>query len=100
MPFLPPVDHVLTVMTYPAAIVSIDQLSYVLPFFPPVDHVLTVMTCLAAVVSITRSFIPDEHLIWCPEKLLVTVLSHIHYMPDGWKVGHLYHIHTLYMPGR
>jgi len=50
-----------------------------------VDHVLTVMTCLAAVVSIARSFIPDEHLIWCPEKLLMTVLSHIHYMPDSWK---------------
>lgn len=50
-----------------------------------VEHVLTLMTCLAAVVTITRSFIPDEHLIWCPEKLLTTVLSHIHYMPDSWK---------------
>ena len=52
------------------------------------DHVLTVMTILAAVVSISRQFIPDEHLIWCPEKLLMTVLSHIHYMPDKWKVSH------------
>ncbi|XP_016344919.1 autophagy-related protein 9A-like [Sinocyclocheilus anshuiensis] len=32
-----------------------------------------------------RSFIPDEHMVWCPEQLLQCVLAHIHYMPDHWK---------------
>lgn len=34
---------------------------------------------------VTRSFIPDEHLVWCPEQLLQCVLAHIHYMPDHWR---------------
>ena len=34
-----------------------------------------------------RSFIPDEHMVWCPEQLLQCVLAHIHYMPDHWR-GH------------
>ncbi|MEQ2194771.1 hypothetical protein XENOCAPTIV_002777, partial [Xenoophorus captivus] len=33
----------------------------------------------------TRSFIPDEHMVWCPEQLLQCVLAHIHYMPDHWR---------------
>lgn len=32
-----------------------------------------------------RSFIPDEHTVWCPEQLLQRVLAHIHYMPDHWQ---------------
>ena len=32
-----------------------------------------------------RSFIPDEHMVWCPEQLLQCVLAHIHYMPDHWR---------------
>lgn len=33
----------------------------------------------------TRSFIPDEHMVWCPEQLLQCMLAHIHYMPDQWR---------------
>lgn len=33
----------------------------------------------------TRSFIPDEHMVWCPEQLLQCMLAHIHYMPDHWR---------------
>lgn len=32
-----------------------------------------------------RSFIPDEHMVWCPEQLLQCVLAHIHYIPDHWQ---------------
>lgn len=33
----------------------------------------------------TRSFIPDQHLVFCPEQLLRVILAHIHYMPDHWQ---------------
>lgn len=36
-------------------------------------------------MSNARSFIPDEHMVWCPEQLLQCMLAHIHYMPDHWK---------------
>lgn len=36
-------------------------------------------------LSYTRSFIPDEHMVWCPEQLLQCMLAHIHYMPDHWR---------------
>lgn len=36
---------------------------------------------------LARSFIPDEHMVWCPEQLLQCMLAHIHYMPDHWR-GH------------
>jgi len=32
-----------------------------------------------------RVFIPDENLVWCPEKLLTAVLAHVHYLPDSWR---------------
>ncbi|XP_028832592.1 autophagy-related protein 9B [Denticeps clupeoides] len=50
-----------------------------------VQHVLTAITVLGVVITIARSFIPDEHMVWCPEQLLKCVLAHIHYMPDHWK---------------
>uniref|UniRef100_A0A673KSP8 Autophagy-related protein 9 n=1 Tax=Sinocyclocheilus rhinocerous TaxID=307959 RepID=A0A673KSP8_9TELE len=50
-----------------------------------VQHILTAITVLGLVITITRSFIPDEHMVWCPEQLLQCVLAHIHYMPDHWK---------------
>lgn len=34
---------------------------------------------------LARSFIPDEHMVWCPEQLLQCMLAHIHYMPDHWR---------------
>ncbi|XP_059381019.1 autophagy-related protein 9A-like [Carassius carassius] len=50
-----------------------------------VQHILTAITVLGVVITISRSFIPDEHMVWCPEQLLQCVLAHIHYMPDHWK---------------
>lgn len=32
-----------------------------------------------------RSFIPDKHMVFCPEQLLKVILAHIHYMPDHWQ---------------
>jgi hypothetical protein len=32
-----------------------------------------------------RVFVPDENLVWCPEKLLTAVLAHAHYLPDSWR---------------
>ncbi|XP_072297788.1 autophagy-related protein 9B [Eucyclogobius newberryi] len=52
-----------------------------------VQHILTAITVLGVVITVTRSFIPDEHMVWCPEQLLQCVLAHIHYMPDHWR-GH------------
>ncbi|XP_048867140.1 autophagy-related protein 9B [Brienomyrus brachyistius] len=50
-----------------------------------VQHILTAITVLGVVITVSRSFIPDEHMVWCPEQLLQCVLAHIHYMPDHWK---------------
>ncbi|XP_030624289.1 autophagy-related protein 9B isoform X2 [Chanos chanos] len=50
-----------------------------------VQHILTSITVLGLVITISRSFIPDEHMVWCPEQLLQYVLAHIHYMPDHWR---------------
>ncbi|NXF90461.1 ATG9A protein, partial [Eubucco bourcierii] len=50
-----------------------------------VQHILTTLTLLGLVVTVSRSFIPDEHTVWCPEQLLQRVLAHVHYMPDHWQ---------------
>ncbi|KAM6208846.1 autophagy-related protein 9B isoform 1-T2 [Sarcoramphus papa] len=50
-----------------------------------VEHILTAITLLGLVVTLARSFIPDEHTVWCPEQLLQRVLAHVHYMPDHWQ---------------
>ncbi|TWW73806.1 Autophagy-related protein 9A APG9-like 1 [Takifugu flavidus] len=50
-----------------------------------VQHILTAITVLGIIITVTRSFIPDEHMVWCPEQLLQCMLAHIHYMPDHWR---------------
>lgn len=50
-----------------------------------VEHVLTIMTGLGVLTAICRVFIPDENMVWCPEKLLIALLAEIHYLPDNWK---------------
>ena len=40
-----------------------------------VEHLLTVMTVLGAAVAGARVFIPDENLVFCPEKTLTQVYS-------------------------
>ncbi|XP_050772798.1 autophagy-related protein 9A isoform X1 [Gopherus flavomarginatus] len=52
-----------------------------------VEHVLTTVTLLGVGVTICRSFIPDQHLVFCPEQLLRVILAHIHYMPDHWQAN-------------
>lgn len=47
----------------------------------PSDQVIKVIW----VMTPGRSFIPDEHMVWCPEQLLQGVLAHIHYIPDHWQ---------------
>ncbi|GLG98624.1 Autophagy-related protein 9 [Gryllus bimaculatus] len=50
-----------------------------------VEHVLTAITVLTVIVAGSRVFIPDENLVWCPEKLMTAVLAHVHYLPDSWR---------------
>ncbi|XP_006004355.1 autophagy-related protein 9A [Latimeria chalumnae] len=50
-----------------------------------VEHVLTTITLSGVCVTICRSFIPDQHMVFCPEQLLKVILAHIHYMPDHWQ---------------
>ncbi|XP_023344796.1 autophagy-related protein 9A [Eurytemora carolleeae] len=60
-----------------------------------VEHVLTIMTALGAAVAGARVFIPDENLVFCPEKTLTQVISHIHYFPEDWKGNaHTYKVMT------
>ncbi|MEQ2170939.1 hypothetical protein GOODEAATRI_005493 [Goodea atripinnis] len=50
-----------------------------------VEHVLSSITLLGICITICRSFIPDKHMVFCPEQLLRVILAHIHYMPDHWQ---------------
>jgi autophagy-related protein 9 len=51
-----------------------------------VEHVLTIITILGGIIAISRVFIPDENMVFCPEKTLTAVIAHIHYFPlDDWK---------------
>jgi len=60
-----------------------------------VEHVLTIITVLGAAVAAARVFIPDENLVFCPEKTLTQVISHIHYFPEDWKGNaHTYKVMT------
>jgi len=60
-----------------------------------VEHVLTLITVLGALVAAARLFIPDENLVFCPERTLTQVISHIHYFPVVWKgEAHTYKVMT------
>ncbi|ODN05930.1 Autophagy-related protein 9A [Orchesella cincta] len=50
-----------------------------------VEHMLLLLTVLGVITAGCRTFIPDEHLVWCPERLLTAVVAHIHYFPEQWK---------------
>ncbi|CAN7997618.1 unnamed protein product, partial [Ixodes hexagonus] len=50
-----------------------------------VEHVLSIITVLGMIVAVCRAIIPDEHLVWCPERLMTNILAQVHYMPDHWK---------------
>ncbi|KAJ8871308.1 hypothetical protein PR048_027625 [Dryococelus australis] len=50
-----------------------------------IEGMVTTITILGAVAAGARIFIPDENLVWCPEKLMTAVLAHVHYLPDSWR---------------
>merc|ERR1719189_943894 len=51
-----------------------------------VEHAVTVMAVLGGVVAVCRLFLPDENMVFCPERTLTAVIAHIHYFPmDDWK---------------
>jgi len=50
-----------------------------------VEHMLTVMTVCGALVAGAKVFIPNENLVYCPERTLTQVIAHIHYFPIQWK---------------
>ena len=51
-----------------------------------VEHVLTIMAVLGGIIAICKVFIPDENLVFCPEKSLTSVVAHIHYFPvENWR---------------
>ncbi|KAH8400711.1 hypothetical protein KR009_000512 [Drosophila setifemur] len=50
-----------------------------------VEHVLTIIAVLTAIGVVSRSLIPDENLIWCPEQLMTAILAHVHYLPSEWR---------------
>ncbi|XP_062598344.1 autophagy-related protein 9A-like [Saccostrea cucullata] len=49
-----------------------------------VEHILTTMTIAGLIVTACKVFIPDEHLVYCPEILMRSILAHVHYMPPDW----------------
>ncbi|KAK6166142.1 hypothetical protein SNE40_022905 [Patella caerulea] len=58
-----------------------------------VEHMLTTMTIAGVIVTVCSSLIPEEHMIYCPERLMRNILAHIHYMPDHWNgVAHTYKV--------
>ncbi len=51
-----------------------------------VEHVLTIITVMGSIIAVCRVFLPDENMVFCPEKTLTAVIAHIHYFPmDDWK---------------
>lgn len=50
-----------------------------------VEHMLTVMTVCGALLAGAKVFIPNENLVFCPERTLTQVIAHIHYFPLQWK---------------
>merc|ERR1719186_2520314 len=52
---------------------------YYLRHFNELEHELS------ACVARARVFIPDENLVFCPEKTLTQVIAHIHYFPVQWR---------------
>merc|ERR1719471_1749736 len=50
-----------------------------------VEHMLTIMTICGALLAGSKVFIPNENLVYCPERTLTQVIAHIHYFPIQWK---------------
>ena len=51
-----------------------------------VEHILTIITSLGGIIAVCKVFIPDENMVFCPEKTLTAVIAHIHYFPvEDWR---------------
>ena len=61
-----------------------------------VEHALTIITVLGGIIAVCRVFLPDENMVFCPERMLTAVIAHIHYFPlDDWKGrAHTYEVMT------
>ena len=45
------------------------------------------MSLCGALLAGAKVFIPNENLVYCPERTLTQVIAHIHYFPVQWKGG-------------
>jgi autophagy-related protein 9 len=50
-----------------------------------VEHLVTVASISGILATICSSFVADENEVFCPERLMMSILAQIHYMPDNWK---------------
>ena len=51
-----------------------------------VEHIFTIITILGGIIAVCKVFIPDENMVFCPEKTLTAVIAHIHYFPvENWR---------------
>ena len=48
---------------------------------------MTIMSLCGALLAGAKVFIPNENLVYCPERTLTQVIAHIHYFPVQWKGG-------------
>lgn len=50
-----------------------------------VEHLFTVASLCGMVATVCSGLIPDENEVFCPERLMMSILAQIHYMPGHWK---------------
>ncbi|RUS80666.1 hypothetical protein EGW08_011570 [Elysia chlorotica] len=50
-----------------------------------VEHLFTVASVCGMVATVCSGLIPDENEVFCPERLMMSILAQIHYMPGHWK---------------
>ena len=56
-------------------------------------QMLTIMTVCGGLLAGSKVFIPNENMVYCPERTLTQVIAHIHYFPTQWKgAAHSYKV--------
>lgn len=51
----------------------------------PHRSVLFYIGVFGSILAVARGMIPEENMVFDPELLIMEVIQHTHYMPDGWK---------------
>ena len=51
----------------------------------PHRTVLFYVGVFGSILAVARGMVPEENRVFDPELLIVDVIQHTHYMPDGWK---------------